>query len=174
MPAGRISRRTALRLGIGASITAALGTGVAAAVNLFDHNTTDHKTPKTPDPRLRWRYATGDAVTSSPAVVDGVVYIGSTDGSVYALHVTTGKKRWAFDTGGTVGGTPTVADGVVYIGSFDHNVYALDAVTGSKKWSYATGGRVRSSPAVVDGVVYVGSQDHNVYALDVTIEGSSA
>jgi serine/threonine-protein kinase len=155
MPAGRISRRTALRLGIGASITAALGTGVAAAVNLFDHNTTDHKTPKTPDPRLRWRYATGDAVTSSPAVVDGVVYIGSTDGSVYALDVTTGKKKWAYATGDKVEGTPAVVDGVVYIGSTDGSVYALHAATGERKWAYATGDKFEAAPTAVDGMVYI-------------------
>ncbi|MFI6724967.1 PQQ-binding-like beta-propeller repeat protein [Streptomyces atratus] len=159
MPAGRISRRTALRLGIGAGITAALGTGVAAAVNLFDHNTTDHKTPevasKIPDPRLRWRYATGDAVTSSPAVVDGVVYIGSTDGSVYALDAATGKKKWAYATGDKVEGTPAVVDGVVYIGSTDGSVYALDAATGERKWAYATGDKFEAVPTAVDGVVYI-------------------
>ena len=33
----------------------------------------------------RWRYETGVGVESSPAVVAGVVYVGSLDGSVYAL-----------------------------------------------------------------------------------------
>ncbi|WP_326791860.1 serine/threonine-protein kinase [Streptomyces sp. NBC_00841] len=165
MPTGRISRRTALRLGIGASITAALGTGVAAAVNLFDHNTTDHKTPKTPDPRLRWRYATGDAVTSSPAVVDGGVYIGSTDGSVYALHVTTGKKKWAYATGDKVEGMPAVVDGLVYIGSTDGSVYALDAATGERKWAYATGDKFEAAPTAVDGMVYIAG-NNSVTALN--------
>jgi serine/threonine-protein kinase len=179
MPAGRISRRTALRLGIGASITAALGTGVAAAVNLFDHNTTDHKTPKTPDPRLRWRYATGDAVTSSPAVVDGVVYIGSTDGSVYALDVTTGKKKWAYATGDKFEAAPTAVDGMVYIAGYN-SVTALNAATGNEKWVRRASdwGFDRKDewdntpedwrftpPTVADGVVYIGSSKR-VYALD--------
>ena len=34
---------------------------------------------------LRWWYRTGDAVVSSPAVVDGVVYVGSGDGYLYAV-----------------------------------------------------------------------------------------
>ncbi|MCK4316037.1 MAG: PQQ-binding-like beta-propeller repeat protein, partial [Anaerolineae bacterium] len=34
---------------------------------------------------LRWRFQTDGPVTSSPTVVDGVVYIGSTDRHVYAL-----------------------------------------------------------------------------------------
>jgi hypothetical protein len=35
----------------------------------------------------RWRFATGDAVNYSPAVVDGVVYVGSDDHNVYALGI---------------------------------------------------------------------------------------
>jgi hypothetical protein len=32
-----------------------------------------------------WSYTTGGAVVSSPAVVRGVVYVGSSDGKVYAI-----------------------------------------------------------------------------------------
>jgi outer membrane protein assembly factor BamB len=34
---------------------------------------------------LRWRFQTDSPVTSSPTIVDGVVYVGSTDRYVYAL-----------------------------------------------------------------------------------------
>ena len=49
-----------------------------------------------------WSYATGDlyCVTSSPAVVNGVVYVGSrTDGNVYALNASTGALLWSYATG---------------------------------------------------------------------------
>src|SRR5690348_15313085 len=39
---------------------------------------------------IAWTFQTGGAVNSSPAVVDGVVYVGSSDGSVYALDAITG------------------------------------------------------------------------------------
>jgi eukaryotic-like serine/threonine-protein kinase len=32
-----------------------------------------------------WSYATGSPVNSSPAVANGVVYVGSEDGNVYAF-----------------------------------------------------------------------------------------
>src|SRR5690242_14080358 len=38
-----------------------------------------------------WTFATGDAVTASPAVVDGVVYVGAWDGFFYALDARTGS-----------------------------------------------------------------------------------
>jgi len=117
----------------------------------------------------RWSFFTGCSGSicggSSPTVVNGVVYVGSYDGNVYALNAATGAKLWSFLTGGIAYPTPAVANGVVFAGSNDHNVYALNAATGAKLWSYTTGYDVVSSPAVANGVVYVGSEDGKVYAL---------
>jgi uncharacterized repeat protein (TIGR02543 family) len=115
---------------------------------------------------VAWSYATGNMVFTSPAVVEGKVYVGSWDYNVYALDAATGALVWKYTTGNAVSSSPAVADGKVYIGSNDHNVYALNAATGALVWSYATGDQVASSPAVSGGKVYVGSNDHNVYALD--------
>ena len=91
---------------------------------------------------LKWSYTTGSTVYSSPAVVDGVVYIGSEDNNLYALNATTGAKLWSYTTGDRVDSSPAVANGVVYFGSSDGNVYALNAKTGHKLWSYAAGGLI--------------------------------
>ena len=64
---------------------------------------------------------------SSPTVLDGVVYVGSEDGNVYAADAATGALRWSYQTGAGVHSSPTVLDGVVYIGSGDSYLYALDA-----------------------------------------------
>ncbi|MFC8175996.1 PQQ-binding-like beta-propeller repeat protein [Streptomyces sp. NPDC057325] len=121
-----------------------------------------------------WTHITDGAVRTSPAVVDGVVYIGSGDKKVYALDAATGTPRWIHTTGSSLWArfgdwiisSPAVVDGTVYIGSGDKRVYALDAATGTPRWTYTTGGWIHSSPAVVDGTVYIGSDDKKVYALD--------
>jgi outer membrane protein assembly factor BamB len=115
-----------------------------------------------------WRYETGDFVWSSPAVVDGVVFVGSFDGTLSALNATTGARLWQRKTGGSIWSSPAVVDGVVFVGSDDGNLYALNASTGAKLWSYATGGVLDSSPAVANGVVYVGGSHGTVYALDAS------
>ena len=56
-------------------------------------------------------------VDSSPAVANGVVYVGSDDDNVYALNASTGAKLWSYTTGGYVDSSPAVANGVVYVGS---------------------------------------------------------
>ena len=69
-------------------------------------------------------------VTSSPAVSDGRVFIGSLDHNIYALNASTGMLLWNYTTGDMVSSSPAVADGKVYFGSYDGNVYALNAVNG--------------------------------------------
>ena len=85
---------------------------------------------------VKWSSTTGASIDSSPAVMKGVVYIGSNDGKVYALNAKTGAELWSFTTGGYAIPSPAVANGVVYAGSYDYNVYALNAKTGAKLWNY--------------------------------------
>jgi len=113
-----------------------------------------------------WRFATGGSVYSSPAVANGVVYVGSQDHNLYAIDAVTGAEKWRFVTGSGVFSSPAVVNRVVYVGSQDHNLYAIDAVTGTEKWRFETRNNISSSPAVVNGVVYVGSWDNNLYAID--------
>jgi outer membrane protein assembly factor BamB/ABC-type transport system substrate-binding protein len=115
-----------------------------------------------------WTYTTGGAVYSSPAVVSGVVFVGSWDDKVYALNAATGALVWNYTTGGGVYSSPAVVGGIVYVGSVDDNVYALNAATGALVWKYKTGFWVFSSPAVANGIVYVGSCDNRTYALNAT------
>jgi outer membrane protein assembly factor BamB len=115
---------------------------------------------------LKWTFATGGPIRSSPAVYNGRVYFGSRDGYIYALDADTGAKLWALQTGGWVDSSPVIVGGVVYCGSNDGNLYALDAATGAKRWSFNSRYGVRSSPAVADGVIYFGNDGYYVYALD--------
>lgn len=118
----------------------------------------------------KWTYATGAFVESSPAVANGVVYIGSDDGNLYALDAASGGKLWSFSTGSgqSILDSPAVAGGIVYIGSYDGVVYALSAVTGKQLWSFVTGSNpVVGPPTVVNGVVYVsGGVPETLYALN--------
>jgi polyvinyl alcohol dehydrogenase (cytochrome) len=44
----------------------------------------------------RWFFPTGDAVTANPIRVGGTIYVGSWDGSFYAIDALDGTRRWAF------------------------------------------------------------------------------
>ena len=61
----------------------------------------------------------------TPTVADGVVYVSSGEGHVYALDAAGGELLWYFRTGEGWTDAPMVADGVVYIASSNGIVYAL-------------------------------------------------
>lgn len=130
---------------------------------------------------LRWTFATSgvayDAaefgfdrtqIQGSPAVVDGTLYVGSRDASLYAIDARSGELRWHREDGTAwVVGTPVVRDGTLYNGrSSSGRFRAIDAATGEERWVVEAGGPVVSSPALVDDVVYVGSGSGEVLALD--------
>ncbi|HEU5402921.1 MAG TPA: PQQ-binding-like beta-propeller repeat protein, partial [Terriglobales bacterium] len=140
--------------------------------------------------RVKWKFHTNGRVFSSPAVADGMAFVGSTDHFLYAVDLATGTEKWKFETPSRVTSSPAVANGIVYFGSMDANFYAVEAATGKLKWKFATGGERRytathlhgampasesmpdpfdfflSSPTVINGAVYFGSGDGNIYALD--------
>ncbi len=106
-------------------------------------------------------------VDSSPAVVNGRVYVGSSNGNVYCLDASTGTQIWVnFKIQDDVYSSPAVVSGRVYVGSLDGKVYCLDSQTGEEIWSYTTEDWIRSSPAVVNGYLYISSADGNIYCLD--------
>jgi outer membrane protein assembly factor BamB len=116
-----------------------------------------------------WRVPT-DFIASDPAVAEGMLYFGGSDGNLHALNSSTGVEMWKYRVEyvqvNAPGASPTVYGGLVYTVSMDDNVYALNATDGTKVWNYTTGAFVRSSPAVANGVVYVSSDDGNLFALN--------
>ncbi len=104
-----------------------------------------------------WTATTGNSIYTSPAVVNGLVYAGSSDTYMYAFDAKTGKVVWKTSGGGwPIGGSSAVANGIVYTGSDDGNLYAFNARTGAVLWTATVGGFV-DSPTVSNGIVYVGT-----------------
>ena len=119
-----------------------------------------------PTGALKWVFTTGRGIYASAVVVDGVVYVGSTDNNFYAIEAQTGDELWRFTAGSWFESSAAVAGGTVYVGSNDSRLYALDAVTGEKRWEYTAKYGVRSSPALAEGRIYFSSGDYTVHALD--------
>jgi polyvinyl alcohol dehydrogenase (cytochrome) len=114
---------------------------------------------------LKWAFGFPDASVawSQPAVAGGRVFVGSQNGTVYALDAKTGCVYWTFSapagvrTGIAVG--PAGAGSSVYFGDTSANAYALDAETGKTLWVRKVddhpSARVTGSPALHDGRLYV-------------------
>jgi outer membrane protein assembly factor BamB len=168
MPAGRarlglLRRRVAV---IGAAVAVAVA-GSLVAIRAFAPGSSSGAA-------LGWPSIVGGAIYSRPFVSNGDVYVGDTNGHVYALDATTGKRLWIYPKNGHIGAVdyrPQVADGIVYVGSQDGSVYAIYCRTGRLKWQVKTGAAVLSSLDDIKGVLYFGSGNDNFQALN-TKDGS--
>lgn len=107
----------------------------------------------------------GPATRSSPAVVDGVIYMGG-HFIITAIEIDTGQTVWETATTGPVHGTPAVAGNTLYLGLLDKRIIALDLENGMLRWEYKADAPFPGSVSVESGIVYAGSQDGYVYALD--------
>lgn len=71
---------------------------------------------------------------ATPSVAGGIIYIGGSNGSVYAVDVATRDTIWAWDEGGAeIASTPAVTDGVVYVATKNGEVVAIGGEPGTSK-----------------------------------------
>ena len=139
-------------------------------VFLHDQQRTGSSTSTAPNTNeTKWFHNTTMEIDSSPAVADGRVIVGVSDGTVLSINSTTGEKLWSYDTdagSNSIWGSPAIDSGRVYIGTRDMNLYCLNESTGTLLWKYMTGGEIDSSPLVSNGKGFVGSRDGNLYCLN--------
>jgi polyvinyl alcohol dehydrogenase (cytochrome) len=110
---------------------------------------------------LKWAFGFPDATSawSQPTVSGGRLFVGSQNGTVYALDAKTGCVYWTFTAKGGVRTAMTVGRGTVFFGDTGANVYALDVENGKQLWSrqvdehpYA---RVTGTPTLYEDRLYV-------------------
>ena len=128
---------------------------------------------------LQWRFDTDGSVIGSPAVIGDTVWIGSSDGFLYALDRVSGRLRWKVGVGAPIASTPAVTRGRIIVMTMDGSIVALESATGARLWRLATGPLLpfpwghesgdlwTSSPVVVGDLAVVGAGDGRIYAVDV-------
>ena len=116
---------------------------------------------------LKWVFAYPGALRarSQPLVHDGVIFVGSQSGDIYALDLESGCAHWTYSAGAEVrsslslGLVPGRDDPVLYMGDFSATVHAIDASDGSLVWRASVGDHpdatITGSPKLHDGSLYV-------------------
>jgi outer membrane protein assembly factor BamB len=122
--------------------------------------------------KFLWSYQTDSWIIGSPVLGSGRVYTGSSDGKVYALNLSDGKKVWEFDTQDDIEASPLLSNGAVYVGNLSGEFYCLDAETGRVRWEYKCDNSIYGSanwaldPQSRKTRIMVGSYDNRLYCFD--------
>jgi hypothetical protein len=79
-----------------------------------------------------------NVLRSSPAYADGLIYIGTPSGMIYALDASTGDTVWEYETfpiwtAAPVFGSPAVSNGLLFIADENGVLYSLGRFTTSTK-----------------------------------------
>lgn len=121
----------------------------------------------------------GAPIKSSPIVEDGVVFVATEDGVVYAIELASGDQLWQYpepdaEPMGPITAGLAFSDGIVYAGTEDGTLHLINAdgtldtagdTSDSRLHCEADmDGSITVNPVVVDGTVYI-SIGHFVYML---------
>lgn len=103
---------------------------------------------------------------SSPAIYDGKVFVGSTDGKLYSLNAITGEILWNITlqldvvyTG--ISSSPKILNDKIFIGTSNETggsgkIYAIYADNGTIIWNYTTSSVYLSTPSISENKLFIG------------------
>ena len=115
--------------------------------------------------------ATGEAYEHGRAEIDPVkrrVFVGSSDGGLYALRADDGRGLWRFETLGPVQCEPLYdpIEDVVYFGSNDGALYKVAAFDGKLLWRFSTNAEISRRPVLKKGLLYVVNANDTIIAIE--------
>lgn len=117
-----------------------------------------------------WELQLETPIASGPALVEGKLLFGTSQGEVIARAANDGKEIWRVKVSSEVLATPTGANGMVVIRTVDGRVYGMEADSGKRIWVYDRTVplltlRGNSAPVIHNGIVITGSDSGKLAAL---------
>ncbi len=131
--------------------------------------------------RIMWQLNIPRVPSSGPSADENNVYVGSTDGSVYAYELRTilrlyqerllpeytqNALLWRYQAGGAITSPPISTGRSVLFASRDHSLYAVGAKSRRLLFQFETDGPIGAPLVMHRGNIFVASEDYNFYCLN--------
>ena len=112
-----------------------------------------------------WSYPLERHAMCTPAIHQGLVFVGDSGHKIHCIDEATGKNRWTHDVQGEVWASPLVADGKVYFSTRQGQFLVFAAAPEKMLLSEIDlDTPISGSPVAANGVLYVTKMTH-LYAL---------
>ena len=79
-----------------------------------------------------WSAKVGEPITTPPVIAEGMIFVGTASGKIFALDQRNGAELWQYDSqGGQLASRPAVYEGRVFVGTGDNRLVILHMEDGS-------------------------------------------
>lgn len=118
-----------------------------------------------------WKLDLGAAVVADPVMVEGVLYTGTIDGTLYAVDLEKHAVLWSFednDDMASIWGSPVLLSDTIYFGDEAGSIYALSAQDGSALWPspFDAGGSIISGGTALEDTVVFATIEGKIFTIN--------
>jgi outer membrane protein assembly factor BamB len=107
-----------------------------------------------------------DWTAPKPLLADGVLYLGSGNGTFHAVSADHGTRVWQFESKGKIRTDAVIAGDHIVFANFNGSIFALDRTSGVVVWERKTPAPFTSSPALIAGKIVIGSRGGVLLAIN--------
>jgi len=126
---------------------------------------------------ILWNNSIGsNGSTSTAAIAEGKVFVGSVSGDIHCIDVSSGEKIWSREIENNPGShgvasSPLIYDGKVFVTSFSDGTLHVFDFEGNELWNLSTGNAINwyTSPAAVDDKVFFAANIDNYTLCSVNM-----
>ncbi len=115
-----------------------------------------------------WHFVPDEPGLFTPAIADGIAYLGGDGGDVYAVDIESGERRWKTTVSSAWSALAVTGDSI-FVQTMDGILACLNRERGELQWQVETAASW-SSPVIAGELAYIGSCglwfETGLYALD--------
>lgn len=114
------------------------------------------------DGRIVWQVSLGGDAWTAPAVADGRLFVGLSNGALVALDAQTGEELWRFHTVEVVRASATAVGKFVVVGTMGGMLYCLKAADGTVTDQRQLRGAIAAPPIADGSRVFVATEQGEI------------